>query len=251
MNFLQDNQAILDCPNKTLSLHNGLAIAPLISNFDRESILSLTKTLTIPARSECLVAVNVNHKFLNKTLIVERWGSLKNRMISVATALIKPTFNKTVCRLVNAGNIPRTLQKNTPIATVEFLQIDDNTNTHLLGNSTISHPQQCMPIIDAELPSHEIRVQNLKAMGIDFDGTVLKNDDLHQLSALLYRNIDLFAKSDLDLPGSNLPPHKFEMDTDRVIQSKQFFLPPGQISELKRQTQNLLDAKIIERSSSL
>jgi hypothetical protein len=75
---------------------------------------------------------------------------------------------------------------------------------------------------------------------------VLKNDDLHQLSALLYRNIDLFAKSDLDLPGSNLPPHKFEMDTNRVIHSKQFFLPPGQISELKRQTQNLLDAKIIE-----
>jgi hypothetical protein len=31
-----------------------------------------------------------------------------------------------------------------------------------------------MPIIDAELPSHEIRVQNLKAMGIDFDGTVLE-----------------------------------------------------------------------------
>jgi hypothetical protein len=47
VNFLQDNHAIFDYANRTLSSHNGLAVAPLISRFGRDSILSLDKRRTV------------------------------------------------------------------------------------------------------------------------------------------------------------------------------------------------------------
>ena len=84
VNFLQDSHAIMDCARKSISLFDGLVEAPLINNFDKDTILLLAKTVTLPPRSESFIPVRVHNKFLNQTLLVEGWPSLKNQMVAVA-----------------------------------------------------------------------------------------------------------------------------------------------------------------------
>ena len=73
----------------------------------------------------------------------------------------------------------------------------------------------------------------------------MKDDELAQLSTLLYRNRDLFVTDEMSLPGSDIIQYKFTLDTDRIINTKQYHQPPHLTAELKRQTQKLLDAGII------
>jgi len=80
-NFLQESRGILDCGQKVLSLFDGLVIAPLICNFDRDSILLLSHAVTIPPHCEALVPVKVHSKYKSQTLIVEGWPSLKDRFL--------------------------------------------------------------------------------------------------------------------------------------------------------------------------
>ena len=49
--FLSESRAVLDFAQKSLSLYDGLVIVPLISNFDKNSVLLLKQTTTIPPRS--------------------------------------------------------------------------------------------------------------------------------------------------------------------------------------------------------
>ena len=100
VNFLQDSGALLNCAKKTLSLYDGLVCAQLISNFDRDSILLLSKSVIIPPRSETYVPVRVHGKYVGKRLITESWPPLKNRMIIAANALIEPHVNKSYCHVV-------------------------------------------------------------------------------------------------------------------------------------------------------
>ena len=91
VDFLQDSRATVDCSNKTLCLYDGLVMAPLISNFNRDSILLLSKRVTIPPRWEKFVPVRVHQNYVGQTLMTETWPSLKNRMVVAANLLIEPT----------------------------------------------------------------------------------------------------------------------------------------------------------------
>ena len=249
--FLQDTKAVVDFSNNEISLYDRLAVAPLTYNFDRESILSLTKSVTIPPRSEMFVPVKLHRKFVSKTLLVEGCPLLKHRLIAVAAALIEPQFTRSLCRVVNVGDLPKFIKRGTPIATVSYLPIDEQHNSHLLRPSDQLGQPKCFSITEETLPPHKSRVEALEKIGLSFSESVLTGNDLHELSELLFRNIDLFATDEMSLPGANITPHKFEMDTNRIIHTKQFRQPPHLTAELKRETQKLLNAGIIQRSKSL
>jgi len=137
INCLQDSHAILDCSANVLYSYDGLVVAPLICNFDRDSILFLSRSLILPLRSETL-SVKVHKKFIGQTLLVEGWPALRNRMIAVAAALIKPQMGKSLCRVVNAGDTPKGLRVNSPVATVSYLPIDAHHNANLLPPANFS-----------------------------------------------------------------------------------------------------------------
>jgi len=182
INFVQDSHAILDCSAKVLSLYD---VAPLICNFDRDSILLLSRSIILPPRSEMFVPVNLHRKFIGQTLLVEGWPALKNRMIAVAAALIEPQTNKSLCRVVNADDTPKRLRVNSPVATVSYLPIDVPNNAHLLPATNLNHSPLCMTITEETLPSHEDRVKVLEELGISFSDTVLLGEDMAKLSSLL------------------------------------------------------------------
>ena len=244
--FLRDTQAVLTCAKKSLSLFDGLVNLPLICNFDRNSVLLLKSATTIPARSERFVPVILHPKYVSQTLMVEGWPSLKNRMVAIAGAIISPDSNTTYCRIVNAGFAPKRLKARSPIATVSRITIDAKNNSHLLPN----RPQHCMAMTEEILPPHTDRMKALNSLGIPFQDTALAEDQLSELSSLLYRNRDLFATNDLDMPGSNVIDHQFTLDTTRSINTRQFRQPPYLTEELKKHSQRLLDAGIVQRSTS-
>jgi hypothetical protein len=79
IDFLTDAQATIDCNQRLLSLYQGLAVAPLIHNMDKESILCMADTVTIPPRTEALVPVTIHPKYVHRINIVEEWPEVKNK----------------------------------------------------------------------------------------------------------------------------------------------------------------------------
>ena len=152
--------------------------------------------------------------------------------------------------MINVGNTQRRLRVGTPIATVASIRIDKNNNAHLLPEAINQSSVINTVLKDDVLPSHDERMHAIAEMGISMNDCVLKGDELDEFSALLYRNLDVFAKNDSDIPGSDIIQHEFEMTTDRVINTKQFHQPPHLTEELKRQAKQMLAQGIIRRSNS-
>ena len=90
VDFLQDSRVGMDCANKTISVYDGLVMAQLISNLDRDSMLLLSKKVTRPPRSESFVPVCVHGQYVGQTLITESWPPLENCMIVAANSLMEP-----------------------------------------------------------------------------------------------------------------------------------------------------------------
>jgi hypothetical protein len=249
IDFLTDAQATIDCNQRLLSLYQGLAVAPLIHNMDKESILCMADTVTIPPRTEALVPVTIHPKYVHRINIVEAWPEVKNKMIAVAGALIFPRSRQTVCRVMNIGLTPRTLRKKTPVA----IRSDIDTrnpciiamNSHATGNAAHQQNED-----QNELPTHEQRLQALLSLGLPLKRDDLTEEQFSQLTALLYRFRRIFATELSQLPGTNLMEYEIHLTDTRPIRVKQFKHPPQVERELIRQCEEMEKAGIIEPTTS-
>jgi hypothetical protein len=73
IDFWTHARATIDCNRRLLSLYEGLVVAPLIHNTDRESILCMADAVTIPPRTEALVPVTIHPKYAHRINVAESW----------------------------------------------------------------------------------------------------------------------------------------------------------------------------------
>ena len=99
-------------------------MAPSRIDVQRLLPVSLMETVRIPAASELEVMANVDYdvNMLNQPLLLEQNPS-ERLPVRVARALVVPQSARVPIRILNPGVESITLNKNTPVAILEF--VDD------------------------------------------------------------------------------------------------------------------------------
>jgi hypothetical protein len=92
--------------------------------------------------------------------------------------------------------------------------------------------------------------QALEAKEISFKNTVVTVADLDNLITLLYKNIDLMAKSIHNLPGSDVLLYYIDTGDNPSVSSRAYRHSPADKLEISRQTKQLLEAGLIEPSDT-
>jgi hypothetical protein len=104
MDMLQACNAVIDLGDKSLRLFDNLVTVPLITAQDNDNVLSVIRTVRIPAHSEAILPVRLPLKasfVFNTPAIVQAWPGLKQRGLGVAPILVQPPNRQTLCRIIN------------------------------------------------------------------------------------------------------------------------------------------------------
>lgn len=250
LDWLAQNKANIDCGQRLLSLYDGLVVLNLQNSEDRTQLLYIKQTVTVPPNCEAILPVCFKRGHSQPLAVIEAWPPIKNRMIGVAPAIVRPCGENTVCRVINLGVTPRKLRARTPVAQVMRINMLDPFNFKALTGKKDDSKPSVNTITTENIPEHADRLRELQEIGLNFTDTKLSEPDFAKLTQLLYTNKDLFATELSQLPGSTLPGHDIKLTDYTPFRVKQFRQPPHLQEQIRKQCKELLDAKIIEVSNS-
>jgi hypothetical protein len=234
--FLHDTRASMNFGDRRLILYDGLVSIPLSDTNEGQTAYTVSN-VTIPPRSQAIFFVACDRKVPPGTFIIEKHAHLPTDALMVANTVVKTQGQLMSCCALNTTDKPIRFRKHTPIATVA-------------PALDVESAQQTTPPSNNKLPPHAVMLAELQRMGVSFQQTSVAADDFERLVALIYRNKDLFALSLKDVPEARLPPLKIDTGTHLPVRAKGFRQPLKHQKEIERQVAELLEAKIIQPSTS-
>jgi hypothetical protein len=151
---------------------------------------------------------------------------------------------------LNTGLTPRRLRAKTPIARISLIDVSDPFNAAMLSidgeqETCTNETRRTVP-----MPEHADRLKLLNIKGLTFDNPDLTEEQLSQLTALLYEYQEIFCADYEQLPMSNLPPYEIKLTSNVPIRQKQYPLSPQQEVVMEKIVDKLLQAKIVQPSKS-
>lgn len=239
MDFLNDTSAVIDVQSNTLSLFNGLT-AVTMSRSGKTIPVCTIANVEIPPFSEAILPIQVSQSKLKGNFMVEKSLAYPHRALLVARTLIDPSKRKIQCRVLNPTDTTIRLKAGTPIGSVTSVTVEQQDMSH---QST--HRSE-----DINLPTVTEMINILESTGISFTDTAVKDKELDELITLLYRNRDLIATSLMDLPGTDVLLHRIDTGDSPPIRKRSFRHSPADMAEISRQTNEMLQAGIIEESDT-
>jgi hypothetical protein len=248
--FLQSSNAVINCGDRSITLFEGLVCAALTRYQDRESVLRLTQDVILPAATETIVKLFVPNHARRKTGLVETFPQLKNKFLVVANAVVHPKGSYTIGRILNTGLTPRRLRAKTPIARISLIDVSDPFNAAMLSIDGEQETCDKETRRTVQMPEHADRLKLLNIKGLTFDNPDLTEEQLSQLTALLYEYQEIFCADYEQLPMSNLPPYEIKLTSNVPIRQKQYPLSPQQEVVMEKIVDKLLQAKIVQPSKS-
>ena len=251
MDFLNANSGTIYCSHGALTLHDGLVTLTMAPKTDRSTLLCLTETVIIPARSEGLVPIRVHKKYRSQPVCIQTYPPLKDKLIAIAGAIIQPFNMETMCRIVNLAAHPRKIRAKTPIAQIMNVDFLDPINSVMFEKQHRKAPRtEINSITEMTIPPHHERVKALEEIGLDISQADLDATNYGKLTALLYEFKSQFAKDGAGVVRSNLTPHEIILTDETPIRVKQFRQPPHLQDTIRKHCQELHAANIIEPSDS-
>jgi hypothetical protein len=248
--FLQSSNAVINCGDRSITLFEGLVCAALTRYQDRESVLRLTQDVILPAATETIVKLFVPNHARRKTGLVETFPQLKNKFLVVANAVVHPKGSYTIGRILNTGLTPRRLRVKTPIARMSLIDVSDPFNAAILSIDGEQETCDKETRRTVQMPEHVDRLKLLNIKGLTFDNPDSTEEQLSQLTALLYEYQEIFCADYEQLPTSNLPPYEIQLTSNVPIRQKQYPLSPQQEVVMEKIVDKLLPAKIVQPSKS-
>ena len=100
-----------------------------------------------------------------------------------------------------------------------------------------------------EEPSVEECEKALRSKDITIKASALTNKQREKLIKLLYRNIDLFATSITEMPGTTVMEHKIDLTDTKPIRQRQYRQTPEIQKEIARQVDEMVKSGIVEEST--
>ena len=242
VDFLTKTRTNIDFSDGKITFYDGLAEATL--NKHSDTLLKTVEAVLIPPKSEALIPVSIPPYYTPKLSVIEPATSLHVKKLALAKAIVNPTKNRTVCKVLNPTNEPVFLRRRAVLATIQSLTADDicsvtDAESHLISESTNEEPTTLKE-----------RLEAIARKEIHLERNEMTEEQFEQLSKLIYKNLDLFATELTDLVGTDIVTHNIDTGDSPPIRKRPYRNSPQITRELKKKVQELLDADIIEETDS-
>ena len=246
LDFLEKHNCILDMGKRVLALPGCSPIAlmaPSRIDVQRPLPVSLIETVRIPAASELEVMANVDYdvNMLNQPLLLEQNPSAR-LPVRVARALVVPQSARVPIRILNPGVEAITLNKNTPVAILEF--VDDLSISPV--NQVTSH-EEALPTPKENISSEKYSMLNNL---VRKNSGHLNKYQREQLLALLLLYADIFAVNSDDVGRTQLAQHQIYTGDCSPIRQPPRRMPAARKEETRKLLQDMLRNDTIQPSSS-
>ena len=246
IDFLGTYEAKIDFSRKCV-IFNNLVAAEICNNSKASG--ETVKSLIIPLLSEALIRTKISDHYRWQTSIIEPAVNLSNKRIALARCIVSPKSSTVTCRVLNPTLAAVFLKKRTKIGTIEPIDIV-NMNTQ----------ENCINIIesrtgvskDTKMKKTQFRSPEeiLSKLDIKIDGNAHSEEDYRKLVNFLAKNHDIFARSLVEFPGTNLVMHKIDTGDAPPFRQRMYRATPEAKKGIARQTAEMLKMGIIEETDS-
>ena len=207
-------------------------------NFKYKHTIINAENITLKGNTEYIMSIKTltNKENLNIESYLEAHHEFKKKHENILIAnSINYIGNKMTLKLVNLSDKTTQIKQNTPI--LHFTPVDKintvNKNIHTDNNKTIAKTNNDIDWIS------KINI-----------GSVTEIEKKHVLKAIKEHE-RAFSKGPTDLGFTNLIEHKIPTTTDKPVNRKAYRLEHSKRMALEAEIQTLLDADVIEHSTSM
>ena len=258
MDFIQDQQANLQFPERILSLHKGITSVPLVPKFTQGKLMRASETVEIPPGSEAFIPVHHRGKtestfYSNQVHIgcIETSRQLLSKSLLGGRCIAKLCKKKSCFRVVNPMKIPITIQKHDIIG--KFTPLDHTDEITTVTDDFLEDLQPHPTVNNVSTLTREEEDKYIalaKDLGIDFTQSNFDDTQKRQLLILLGQNRDIFAKDLSELGKANVKPFHIDTGDARPVKRAMYRTSPEVRTETSRQVKEMLKHDIIEPSDS-
>ena len=257
--FLQENQAIINLNQRTISFYNETISVPFRSNYlTNLYYVRIPKTVVLPAQTEAVISAIIDANYRLQTSIVEPVEGVIHKNILMAKSLVAPqklNSRQICCRLVNPTNEAVILKGGTKLATIEPIDVDtQDVRTTIAGiesSNNFTNKESLRGGHKAPQP-HTLKtaVDILQEIGITLDKSQMSQADHDELANFLVKNKDVFSTSLADLPGTHLVTHRIETGNALPIRRRIYAATPENKIEIEKQMEEMLAHGLVKESTS-
>ena len=270
LDFMNATQAQIDFGKRMLMLCDNLTAVPLVPTTEAVMRFNLypRRAALVPARSEALIPVRTPSKFKNHLSLVEPVNTNKNKSIFCARSISYVNNKSTMCKIINLSNTPVWISPRMAIAMVNPVTETDifagsageaecrssAVVSTVMGDNICSDPaseNNNRPQLERISSSSMSSNTSLSDLGLKCQSEHLSEAENNKLKQFLEANVDLFAKSLFDLPGTDLVTHAIHTTDEIPVRQRAYRHSPTAKIEIDRQVKEMLKAGIIEPSTSL
>lgn len=251
LDSLEKFQCTLDYFNGTVSFYDDMITISLrVNRQDNEMCAKIARNFTLQPNAESILAISVPRQVKGNAYVLEPSNYSHTNSFAVARALVCPRVGKVNCRVVNLTSRPVLLKRNTPVATLHRLTDEQITDFVHYENDheTVNALQYDFNVNEAD----QNMLDNILAdMGIDLSRSCVTDSERLQLSRLIVKYADIFAKDMSQLSKTNCYSHKIDTGDSIPQRSRMYRYSPAQKEEIERQVTQMLENDIIFPSNSL
>ena len=241
VDFLSQNQAILNYRLGVLSLYEDLVRVPLHSRFGGLNCITVARTMCIPAYHEALILANSPKVFNNKDALLEPLPNAQFNKLAVARSLVHCQNNTVVCRVLNCNPHVLTLKKGRKIAKIENLKT-------IASIVKFEEPAEQYSEFREKMSKTELENFH-KEYGFNIN-SALSEEQRFELLRLLYHYKSVFARTLDEIQPCKGYQLQIDVHSQRKMFRRQFRLSEEDKAEATRQILEMERAKIIQPSDT-
>ena len=241
MDFLTNQQAVIDFPNATITF-GGKFTCKLRKHAVRASLARTVKSAFIPAESEMMIQVGLTKSYNNDCLVTDSVTSMEINFpdVKVSCCVVKPKGRSAVIRVINNSNCPIIMAKNTTVAICHRVP-----EHYVMQIDTVSEDSDSLMLSHANVTQGQCPELDLNLHDADLD-----SEQKDKLARCIKENRKVFATNMQELGRTDLHYHRIDTGNARPVAQRFYRTSPKLRQEMENQIKELVENGLIEPSTS-
>ena len=243
LDFMQAYQVRIDFHHKIMTIGNDSVTVALACD-SKFGYARCIKSTVISPESEAVIPVKISKTQKNETVLLEPIESLQNINLAGAKCVVTTHKGKAVMRVINPTKCAITLSPNRVIANVNVVETQE---IYPFTDENVASVDSCH-----EGNTTHGKVPNSSKPQFDIQNPNLSDQQKEKLLQFLKENSDVFSDSLSDIGKTDMLMHKIEtLPGAKPVHQRFYRQDPTKKAETERQTNELLQADLIKRSTSV
>ena len=249
IDFMQKHKVRIDFHHKIITMLDDYVAVALTCN-DKIGYVRCLKPETLPPQSETVIKVRVSQQHKNQIVLLEPSHNLYNLELAGARCLVETKNRITQYRLINPTKKSITVYPSRVLANVDLIDQKDISSYDEVSNknsANVSNVNQSAETT-ARVPNQS---QTNKDIQFNISNKNLSENQKQTLLNFLNKNKDVFATSTAEIGKTDVYTHKIETEPGaKPVRMNYYRQDPIKKAEIERQTNEMLETGLIERSTS-